>query len=224
MVVLGWTVWASQHFPDFLPRDASSEWTAFLCPEWKHGLGSRGMGLTAMSTGQVSKVSECSQLWVSWMWWDTAASLRGEAISQPQGAVLMGTVHPRLSDITVCPESPECNIWLPLKPEIKIFMWQFFKIFFLTYWFERERETLVCCSTFSCIHWLILVCAPTGDGTHNCGAWDDALTNLTTRPGLCDSSWLLNICHELNLFKTSKAEQNISLHNKDVKANDLSRT
>ena len=26
---------------------------------------------------------------------------------------------------------------------------------------ERERETLICCSTYLCIHWLILVCALT---------------------------------------------------------------
>ena len=27
----------------------------------------------------------------------------------------------------------------------------------------------MCCSTYLCIHWLILVCALTGDQTHNLG-------------------------------------------------------
>ena len=31
----------------------------------------------------------------------------------------------------------------------------------------RERETLICCFTYLCIHWLILVCALTGDQTCN---------------------------------------------------------
>ena len=34
---------------------------------------------------------------------------------------------------------------------------------------ERERETSICCSAYLCIHWLLLVCALTGDGTHNLG-------------------------------------------------------
>ena len=33
----------------------------------------------------------------------------------------------------------------------------------------RERETSICCSTYLCIHWLILVCALTGDRTRNLG-------------------------------------------------------
>ena len=33
----------------------------------------------------------------------------------------------------------------------------------------RERETLICCSTYLCIHWLLLVCALTGDQTCNLG-------------------------------------------------------
>ena len=38
-----------------------------------------------------------------------------------------------------------------------------FKKFFFIYWFERERETSICCSIYLCIHWLIFVCALTGD-------------------------------------------------------------
>lgn len=34
---------------------------------------------------------------------------------------------------------------------------------------KRERETSTCCSTFSCLHWLILVGALTPDGTHDLG-------------------------------------------------------
>ena len=34
---------------------------------------------------------------------------------------------------------------------------------------ERERERLICCSTYLCIHWLMLVCALTGDRTCNLG-------------------------------------------------------
>ena len=34
---------------------------------------------------------------------------------------------------------------------------------------ERETETLICCCTYLCVHWLILVCALTGDQTHNFG-------------------------------------------------------
>ena len=33
----------------------------------------------------------------------------------------------------------------------------------------RERETMICCSTSVCIHWLILICALTRDGTCNFG-------------------------------------------------------
>ena len=34
---------------------------------------------------------------------------------------------------------------------------------------ERDRETSICCSTGLCVHWLILVCALTGDRTPNLG-------------------------------------------------------
>ena len=37
---------------------------------------------------------------------------------------------------------------------------------------ERERETSICCSTYLCIHWLILVCALARDGTHNLSVWE----------------------------------------------------
>ena len=34
---------------------------------------------------------------------------------------------------------------------------------------EKEKETLICCSTYLLIHWLILVCVLTGDETRNLG-------------------------------------------------------
>ena len=34
---------------------------------------------------------------------------------------------------------------------------------------EKEGETLICCSTYSCIHWLLLVCSLTRDQTYNLG-------------------------------------------------------
>ena len=49
---------------------------------------------------------------------------------------------------------------------------------------ERERETSISCSTYSCTHWLPLVCALTGDRTNNLGYWDEALTNYATCSGL----------------------------------------
>ena len=33
---------------------------------------------------------------------------------------------------------------------------------------QKERETSVCCSTYLCIYWLILLC-PDRDQTHNLG-------------------------------------------------------
>ena len=35
---------------------------------------------------------------------------------------------------------------------------------------ERDKEISVCCSIYSCIHWLFLVCVLTSDQTHNLGA------------------------------------------------------
>ena len=37
--------------------------------------------------------------------------------------------------------------------------------------FLRERVLLICSSTFLCTHWLLPVCAPTGDRTCNLGIW-----------------------------------------------------
>ena len=39
---------------------------------------------------------------------------------------------------------------------------------------ERERETSVCCSIYSCPHWLVLVCALTG-----IGVWGDGTSQLS---------------------------------------------
>ena len=56
----------------------------------------------------------------------------------------------------------------------RLVSFSFFKIFLFIDFFRereerRERETLICCSTRLCINWLIVVCALTGDGTHDLG-------------------------------------------------------
>ena len=48
---------------------------------------------------------------------------------------------------------------------------------------ERERETSICCSTYLCIHWLILICPLTGTEPTTLVYQDNAPTNWTTRPG-----------------------------------------
>lgn len=50
--------------------------------------------------------------------------------------------------------------------------------------------TSICCATYSCILWLVLVCALKGDRTPNVSVWNDALTNGATRLGLCGSAIL----------------------------------
>ena len=45
----------------------------------------------------------------------------------------------------------------------------FFNIYCLIWERERERKRFICCSTYLCIHWLILSCALTGDRTCNLG-------------------------------------------------------
>ena len=54
-----------------------------------------------------------------------------------------------------------------LKPLQQLCPISFFKIDFRER--GKEKETLICFSTYLCIHWLILVCALTGDQTHNLG-------------------------------------------------------
>ena len=41
---------------------------------------------------------------------------------------------------------------------------------------ERERERSIC-SAYLYIHWLLLVCALTGDRTHNLGVWGGGHSN-----------------------------------------------
>ena len=54
-----------------------------------------------------------------------------------------------------------------------------FILFFYIFidWFCREREISICCFTHLCIHWLVLVCAPTEDRTATLAYLGDALTN-----------------------------------------------
>ena len=71
-----------------------------------------------------------------------------------------------------------------------------FFFFNFTYWFEREgwggeresetvreRETLICCSTCLCIHWLLLVRVLIGDWTCNLGASRWCSNQLSNQPG-----------------------------------------
>ena len=50
---------------------------------------------------------------------------------------------------------------------------------------ERERATVMCCSTYWCIHWLTLVCAPTGDRMCNLGVWGGYSNQLSYPDRAC---------------------------------------
>lgn len=50
------------------------------------------------------------------------------------------------------------------------------------YWFEREREMLICFSTYFCIYWLLLVCVLTWNWTHSLVCGDDYPTHWATQP------------------------------------------
>ena len=86
----------------------------------------------------------------------------------------------------------------------------FFKKFFIDWLFWEqesvcERETLIC-STYWCTHWLILVCALTGDRTHTLMFWDDALTNWATGQG---NNWIFvswGSRVDLNIFHLTNAK------------------
>ena len=52
-----------------------------------------------------------------------------------------------------------------------------YSVFFKN-WF-REIEILVCCSTYLCICWLILLCALTTDQTHNLGVLGECSRRLS---------------------------------------------
>ena len=69
-----------------------------------------------------------------------------------------------------------------------------FKNFYLLTWErERERKTLTCCSTYLCIHWLLLICALTRDQTHNPGVsgWRSKQLIYPARAGHSRFVWLL---------------------------------
>ena len=46
-------------------------------------------------------------------------------------------------------------------------------------WFERERETSVCCFTYLCTHWLLLICTCTRNQTCNLGIWGQRSNQLS---------------------------------------------
>ena len=55
---------------------------------------------------------------------------------------------------------------------------------------ERERETLICCFTYLCFHWLFLVCALTEDQTHNLGVLGQR-SNHPSYPATAPSGFLV---------------------------------
>ena len=82
---------------------------------------------------------------------------------------------------------------------IRFFLSQWFLNCFKNYWLILEREKgkgerkkyQFCCSCCSCIHWLILVCALTGDWTHNPGLSGQCSKQLS-HPGRAISASCIN--------------------------------
>ena len=68
--------------------------------------------------------------------------------------------------------------FLPTECDVHHFFFSFYNFFNLLI-LERERETSICCSTYLCIHWLILVCTLTRDRTHNLDAWGQCSNQLS---------------------------------------------
>lgn len=48
---------------------------------------------------------------------------------------------------------------------------------------EWKTETSICCSLYFCVHWLLLVRAPTGDWTSNLGISGQCSSQLSYLPG-----------------------------------------
>ena len=72
---------------------------------------------------------------------------------------------------------PLCCCSFVLRDDISVF----FKLIFGER--EERRHRNICCSTYLCIHWLIFVCALTGEQTHNkIGISGQRLTNWATQP------------------------------------------
>ena len=57
----------------------------------------------------------------------------------------------------------------------------FKKMYLLIFERHTERKTLIYCSTYLCIHWLVFVCALTGDWTHNLGISGQCSNQLSYR-------------------------------------------
>ena len=55
------------------------------------------------------------------------------------------------------------------------------KMYLLIFERHTERKTLIYCSTYLCIHWLVFVCALTGDWTHNLGISGQCSNQLSYR-------------------------------------------
>ena len=85
-----------------------------------------------------------------------------------------------------CSTSLYCKSLLSLNDFLKNFI----------YWFlERVKvggggETLICCSTYLCIHWLLLEMPSLDIKLATLVYRDNALTNWSTQPGLINNFWL----------------------------------
>ena len=67
--------------------------------------------------------------------------------------------HPMYAHSQLLPESSWPNLW--------VFFFNFYLL--ILEGGRREWETTICCSTYLCIHWLLLVCALTGNRYCNLG-------------------------------------------------------
>lgn len=97
--------------------------------------------------------------------------------------MILPTALPVASEGTLFPGAPLCPLTpLPRGPT--------FFLIYLSVFREGggERESSICCSTYLCIHWLILTCTLARDGTHNLSYGDDTLTSLATQTYL-EAAW-----------------------------------
>ena len=73
---------------------------------------------------------------------------------------------------------------------------------------------MICCSTYLCIHWLILVCALTGDPTCNLDIWGQHANQLSYLTRACAEFFLNFILY----FKKSVFQK--KTHKQSANTND----
>ena len=113
-----------------------------------------------------------------------------------------------------CFTSP-LSLSLPLSLKINKISKKFTYLFFIDWFLEREdkgrregkegvkeieREASSCCCIYLCIHWLLLVCALTGDWTCNIGVsgW---YSNYLSYLARAKRVYFLKICSSLHAYK-----------------------